>query len=784
MSELVSAAPDLPGAAAVTMPRFEPEQIAAVEHRGHTFVSAGAGTGKTSVLVERLVRRVLDGTPLDALLVITFTNRAAGELKRRLRDRLELAGELHHARAVDAAWISTIHRFCGRVLRQHAFAAGLDPRFSVADEVQSRMLVSEAFELGLERFLAGGGDDRLDMLAAYGRGRLRTTVGDAFERLRSAGRDLVLEPQRVGDVAAAVAAARVCAAELATQRPEAAALLALLEASPEPAELCDLAAYRIRNSQPHKAYNAARMALQEAVCDVAAAAQLTLLQGLLGAFADAYGELKDRRSLLDFTDLELRTRDLLRARPDLAARLRDRFAGVLVDEFQDTNRLQCELIDLVAGDDLFVVGDEFQSIYRFRHADVEVFRERRAAAAGGAIALERNHRSSPHLLDAVNELFGREFGGEYQPLRAARAADSDPVAGGRVEVVVADKDGFRAAARSWRDGEARALARRVADMVGSGVCHAGQVVLLFEAGTDAVRYEAALRECGLRTVRTTGRGYYQQQQVSDLLAYLQLLRNRYDDVALLTVLASPLVGMSNDGLLHVRRAAVRRPIFTALERDEPPPGLSPADRRMALAFVQRFARLVRRSTELSLERLCDAIAVEHDYDLACLTRRDGDRRIANVRKLARLAADFERIQGPDLEGFVRFCDEQTTLQVPEGEAIIAEESDAVVLMTVHAAKGLEFDVVVIADGGRLRRAGRQPDLLVGRDGRVGLRAPEPGGGAIRPALGHADLAAREQAADAREHRRLQYVAMTRARRHLIVGGGWRAGEDTPIARLC
>jgi ATP-dependent exoDNAse (exonuclease V) beta subunit len=766
----------------VSATRLEPEQLAAVERRGRTFVSAGAGTGKTSVLIERLVGRVLDGTPLDALLVITFTNRAAGELKRRLRARLELVGELGHARAVDAAWISTIHRFCIRVLRQHAFAAGLDPRFAVADEVQARMLVSEAFDLALERFLAEGGDERLDLLAAYGRPRLRTMVGSAYERLRSAGRGLELRPRRLADLAGATTRARSAAAALADGCEEAAALVALIDAGGDPHRLCDLGRHRIRNTQPHREYNAARGELEQAARDLAAAAQLELLQALLDAFAAAYGGLKDARSLLDFTDLELRTRDLLRDRADIAERLRDRFAAVMVDEFQDTNRLQCELIDLVAADDVFLVGDEFQSIYRFRHADVEVFRERRRAATD-PIALDRNHRSAPHLLSMVNELFGREFGVEFQPLRPARDPDPAPVAGERVELIAVDKDADLAG-RHWRDVEAAAVASRIAELVASGRCHAGDVVLLFEAGTDAVRFEQALRARGLRTVRTTGRGYYQQQQVSDLLAYLRLLHNRYDDVALLTVLASPLVGVSNDGLLHARRAAVRRPIFTALERDEPPPGLSATDRRLVAAFAQRFARLVRRSAELSLERLCDAIVVEHDYDLACLAQPDGDRRIANVRKLARLASEFERIQGPDLEGFVRFCEEQASLQVAEGEAIIAEEADAVVLMTVHAAKGLEFDVVVVADGGRQRLAGRQPDLMVGRDGRVGLRAPVPPDGVIAPALGYADLVEEERVADAREHRRLQYVAMTRARRHLILSGGVRAGEQTPIAAVC
>jgi ATP-dependent helicase/nuclease subunit A len=763
--------------------RFNVEQREAVDRRGRVFVSAGAGTGKTAVLVERVLRRFRDGTPIDRLLAITFTDRAAAELRRRVREGLELAGEMEQARAVDSAWISTIHRFCLRILRAHAFEAGLDPRFAIADDVRAGMLLHEAFDLALERFLAEGPDRRLDLLATYGRRRLRPMILDAHARLRSAGRPLDLRPAERHDLAPARVAARVAAGELAGSE-RAAGLAALLDADPPPAALTDLSAHRLRKAGANTPYNDALADLEQAARDDAAAADLAELERLLLLLDAAYRDLKDARSLVDFADLELRARDLLRVRPDLAEAYRERFADVLVDEFQDTNRLQCELIDLVSSGELFFVGDEFQSIYRFRHADVSVYREQRAAAGEGLIALRRNHRSRPHVIDVVNEVFSRDFGDRYTPLLAEARHEGDPPAGGRVELLLTDKAGFREAGESWRAAEARSLAARIAELVDGGEARPGQIVLLFEAGTDAAQYETALREHHLRTVRTTGRGYYATQQVSDLLAYLRLLRNRYDDVALLTVLASPLVGMSNDGLLRVRRAAVKRPIFTAFERDEPAPGLSDADRRLSLAFAQRFARLVKRSGEVSLERLCELIVAEHDYDLACLAMADGDRRYANLRKLARLAAEFEAVRGPDLEGFIRFCDEQATLAAREGEAAIAEEGrDAIVLMTVHAAKGLEFDVVVLADQGRERAARSLPDVLVSSDGRVALRAPDQNG-VLRPAVGYTAASKAEREAEREEGRRLQYVAMTRARQHLIVSGALLSGEQTSIAEVC
>src|SRR6185312_9513836 len=187
----------------------------------------------------------------------------------------------------------------------------------------------------------------------------------------------------------------------------------------------------------------------------------------------------------------------------------------------------------------------------------------------------------------------------------------------------------------WRRGEARAIARRIRELIDAGDAVAAEIVLLFAAGTDAEWYEEELRALDVPTYRGTGRGYFGQQQVVDLLAYLRLLHNRYDDEALVTVLASPLVGVSNDALALLRRAAPKRPLFQPFEKGLPA-GLAPHDEQLFRAFHQRFERLARVAPTLSLERLLEAIASEHDYDLAALAQWDGRRRYANMRKLARL----------------------------------------------------------------------------------------------------------------------------------------------------
>src|SRR5262249_50850958 len=197
------------------------------------------------------------------------------------------------------------------------------------------------------------------------------------------------------------------------------------------------------------------------------------------------------------------------------------------------------------------------------------------------------------------------------------------------------------------------------------------------AGTDAERYEAALRAAGLPTYRATGRGYFGQQQVVDLLAYLRLLHNRYDDEALLTVLASPFVGVSNDALLHLRHHASKRPLFAGLERSLPD-ALTDDDERMLRAFKQRYERLVAATARLGLERLCEEVVSAHDYDLAVLAQWDGKRRYANLRKLMRLARSYESLRGADLEGFVKFIRDQEAVGASQLEAVSEEEgADAV-----------------------------------------------------------------------------------------------------------
>ncbi len=779
---------------------FTPEQIEAIERRrGDLLLDAGAGSGKTSVLVERFARAVLeDGVAVGAILTITFTDKAAAELRERIRARLRALGAPDAARDTEGAFISTIHSFCARVLRTHALAAGLDPEFSVLDEAQSNRLRDAAFDDALDALAGEAGG--VELIAAYTASALRGAILGLYAELRSRGEITPVLPPLPppGDPEQAGAdlqrAARRAAAELGEIANPAVRVVHALERLERCAEVVTLAEPSLgeleRLALPRG--NGAALSTEacaeytealgrfRAVCERRRAERVhALLEVLLRGFGERYAECKRAVSGLDFEDLELFARTLLR-RGELRDRYRDRFTHVMVDELQDTNNVQLELIEAISDHNLFTVGDAQQSIYGFRHADVELFKARgaRLEGIGARATLQTNFRSRPEVLAAINAAFGRAMGEGFRPLRAGR--DEPPADEPPVELLVADKgadwdlDGL---ASPWRLAEAAALAARVRELV-DGAWSPRDVVVLTRATTDLRAYERALEDAGVPTYVIGGRGYWQHPQVVDMVAYLRALANPRDEEALYSVLASPMVELSADGLVLVgaaARSAGRDPWSMIAEASEALHELGDDDaarlRHFAGWFSAERAAAARTGMEELIERVLDATG----YDLGMLRLPGGPRRLANVRKLMRLGREYEHEAGHDLRGFLelvhgRAAGWATSADSRESEAPVEGEAlDAVRLMTIHRSKGLEFDVVCVADLGRAPF--RRFELVrVDRDGRFGLRLAEPGTGDRSPALDYDALGEAQRQTDEREERRLFYVAATRARERLVLSG--------------
>jgi ATP-dependent helicase/nuclease subunit A len=814
-----------------------PEQRRAIEASGHdVLVEAGAGTGKTGVMVDRYCRLVCDlGVSSDAVLAFTFTEKAATELRQRIRSALEerAAGGSDRARellaGIGGAWVTTIHGFCNRLLAGHPVAAGIDPRFRVLDGPEADRAAREAFEDALAEFLAAGEEARERTVAAFEVGGLRAIVAAAHAELRSRGAlDPRLPEPPVADAAAAVGnAASVAVATLEELKPDSPSrelverALAVLQDDATAPGLDALSALRTDSrAKPMAAY---REAIDAAVARTAEAGEggeaYRHVAELLALFARRFEVAKERRDGLDFEDLQLRAVRLLE-REEVRNAYRNRFSHLLVDEFQDTNRLQLRLIEALRGPrtELMVVGDELQSIYGFRHADLDVFRERRQAVesdpAAIAMELSGNFRSRPELIGAVNAIGAQLLGEAYRPLRvgALPAQPQPPGEGPAVEMLLTARDGWDGegidlAPATDADtpasslAEARFVAERLRALAESGVAR-GEMVVLLRAFTHLDAYEDSLERAGLRPYTIGGRGYWSQQQVADVRALLATIANPLDDQALFGALASPACAAAPDTLWLLRAAAGRgRHVWPALERlaghslpARSSPGAPgekeeprdqevleaewlekiPAEEQALLRrFVAQIVSLRDRAGRLSLAGLIDAAIAETGYDLAILTRPAGEARFANVRKLLRLAEEFEAREGRDLRGLLDFLFERGEADVDAAAASAVEGHDGVRIMTVHSAKGLEFGVAAVPGLARRLLAGsRLPTLTLGREPeapRVGLQLRRLGAASVN-LYAHDELCAETQRREAEEELRLVHVALTRARERLILSG--------------
>lgn len=660
-------------------------------------------------------------------------------------------------------------------------------------------------------------------MATYDVEGLRGVVVGIHAELRSRGEAEPRLPQPppsdpIEAIAAAIEAAGQALEEMRESDPKRElverALARLSEPGPPP-ELDELRA--LRTTSKAKAIMPYREAIDAAISRSAEAGEggvaYAHLAQLLELFSARFEAAKERRAGIDFEDLLILAARLLE-RAEIGEAYRTRFSHLLVDEFQDTNRLQLRLIEALRGprSELVAVGDEFQSIYGFRHADLDVFRRQRdlveQRADAELMALSGNFRSRPEVIGAVN-LFGAALlGPSYRPLRVG--APHEPAAESPVELLLTARDGWDAEGIELEpaiDGrtplsclaEARAVAERLRQLADAGVDR-GEMVVLLRAFTHLDAYEDSLERAGLRPYVVGGRGYWSQQQVSDVCALLATIANPLDDQALFGALASPACGAAPDTLWLLRAAAgKRRHVWPALERAvgageaelAEPQRLEqiPAEEIALLStFVARVGSLRERGSRLSLAALIEAATSETGYDLAVLMRPAGEARFANVRKLTRLAAEFESREGRDLRGLLDFLAARAESDAEAQAATAAEGHDGVRIMTVHNAKGLEFDVVAVPDLSRSLLAGtRPPALVLGREQppRVGMQLRRLGSGAVN-LYDYAALGEEAKARDAEEGLRLFHVAATRARERLLLSGvvkpepGRETKPSTPV----
>ncbi len=795
-------------------------------------VGAGPGSGKTRVLVERIARGAREGSlPLDRVLALTFTENAAAEMKQRLSQQLP---EPPLRRDVEQAAVSTIHGFCAALLREHAIEAGIDPRFRVLDEIEAGLLRTRVLGSALDRF-RDQEPQAFEESVKHFRQPVQQALLDAYEGIRSQGgsaadTDALSKPCATSAEVCRLLLARIDALETAARRldlkyiqPLTIIRQSVLRAQRfhETGGLSDaLAAIedarkqinftRLRNDQLNTDLRILRdefpeprpqdrpldtlRALAAAQAEEAGAAHRRTVAKLLGIFERAYDAEKARLSSLDFDDLERKTWDLLQDEA-LARAAAQRFQEILVDEYQDTSRLQARILARLGEDRrMFVVGDPKQSIYAFRNAEPANFDDAwNGADPQGQIPLLEDFRSRPEILAAVNAHFDAVpgFGGAAGFSLLQALPHFDPKSEPSVEIWTTTSDGDKLAGRQ---AEAMHIARLIQDRVerqslritnrqasdydGGRAIGYGDIALLFRSTSDMGVYEAALRERGIPYFAETGRGFYDTREIADIASFMHLLDNERNELALAAVLRSPMFGLSDEALYLLATTAHDQSLrlFDLLGSavDLPDP-----DRMVLDRFLELFPRLQQESHWRPLDSLVREIVHATGYDVTLAASANGARRMANVHKLAGLARSWTAsslgIAAPG--DLARIIDQFRHDEVRAGEAQVPAAEGAVRLMTMHAAKGLEFPVVILPDLSRGDSRDR-PDVAY---------MPEHGLGCayrvedhdLQPAETLTQLMIRwtKEVRDEQEEHRVLFVAMTRAREHLVLSGSVKPGKS-------
>lgn len=823
-------------------------------------VSAGAGSGKTTILIERIAYLLShpecwpDGNPaLDRIVAITFTDKAAAEMKARLRRKFreeQAAGPSREGpdwreleRQVDGARVSTIHSFCGSILRENALRIGMDPEWAVLGDADAEQLMEQAvaetvqelleqgdpsaYVLSLELSLAQvkqGLDEMLRRRWEFQAGNDAPRYEDAeslYEHWRGTYDDAQefflhvfryspdtryflnalkslegrcadpldkreLQRSSCQEVFAAIAAGRPGLTRLVltyladfgrmggsklnwTENDYEAVKDVLTKAKKFLKESCLL---------PSWEDNSERLS-----------AQLTCAFYQVGSrVMQAYREARMARSSLDYDDMINETLELLQRKPEIRARTASGIAFLLIDEFQDTDGRQLEIARMLAdvedGPHLFLVGDVKQSIYYFRGAEVSLFNEV-IRNNPHTRPLSDNFRSVSGVLHFINDFFSNscllDAVEEYTPMGVHRQGPATPC----VEFFLPAPPGKQDAAE-MHEQEAGFIAQRILEMCGEAPLQVADtetrkmrpatfddVVLLFRRGSYMDAYESVLREMNIPYNRVAGSGFFQRREVQDVLALLKLVLDPWDEEALVTVLRSPLAGLSDESLM--RMAMTDQGLAAAFHSDAIPERFDQADmlnearQLFAVLYDQRESEpghFLRQILELTG---CEAILLGQHLGL---------QRAANLRKVIQMADSFGQSRPATLMEFTKYLDDVTFRELQEGESALQSKGmGAVTLMTIHKAKGLEFPIVFVPEmyAGEVKGA----RSILYHHKHFGMASKAPNEDETLKTGAFAEVMNRyRRHEEAMESARILYVAMTRARDHLVLCGHPAARRNT------
>jgi DNA helicase-2/ATP-dependent DNA helicase PcrA len=722
-----------------------PEQQAVVEHPldQPALVDAGAGTGKTHTIVNRVVYLHRTGRcEAKQILLLTFARKAAAELRRRVLEEL--------GPDIDPPHCSTFHAFAAGVLSEHAYELKVSPDATVIEDIDARLEFRDAFD---EVVYGSDVDASAFPLRPAQRDSLRDGLFSIAQQLKE--RDISTEDFLERALAAANEIERIPARAI---RPRAKdgrqQRKALVETTD--AEL--------------------RAEAEDARARARAAAEI---------FGRYYARLT-RKHALTYADLLLLARHGIARDPQLVRYLRGRYRHCIVDEFQDTDDAQWRFLQTLFGDGLegvTVVGDPRQSIFGFRGATPENVEAFGAMPHGTRYTLADNRRSRQEILDLAYTIVEEQRDADELPLRAHRGA-----AGSQVVHVLsrwADRDNPEPNADENREAQARAVAARIAAMLAGGRAP-DDIAILARNKTLVQPFTAALNDFGVPFRLLGGAGFYESPEIRDMMAWLRVLADPLDGQAAARLAASPTCGLSDattatlvQGLEDDPTAFARRllvePLSASLDAD------SRARIERLRGVVDRLEPYATASLAVALPAVFGQTALIESYENA-----DDRQAAANLRKLARLASDFlARNREAKIADFVHYVEELERIEFDDREAD-SPAGNTVTIMTVHAAKGLEWPVVFVIDvwpqskPTPLIQLDLETGALLCREGRDDTRLFHYEWATRRPdAEGYTPHEAEVEKGPSPEERRLFYVALTRARDELYILGGRRYSRTHP-----
>ncbi|RKU28696.1 hypothetical protein C6497_08010 [Candidatus Poribacteria bacterium] len=831
------------------MMKFTPNQQKALTIDKHVCVTAGAGSGKTTVLVERYLEILRSGniTP-SQIVAITFTKKAAAEIKARIikeihEERNRKVRE-NYIEEMNTAPISTFHAFCARILREYPFDAKIPASFTIIEGIEQKILLREVIKNAFDNIVSSIDNpfyshlefclyrtrnkqfltdlltdmvnerssieilresvyenidntdipqrwyeafnapiltekelsnfmDNLYSILEISKGRNVEKTRELLQQISTLSvqnEDNEEQRRLLIEITGLISTAKN---EIATRY-----LVGINVDKTDIADNIELVLDKVKKIKSAPVYDANTNFETDDELLYKISQNLLPLYDLI---LKNYQEIKFTQGKLDNQDLQLKTVYLLKNNLSVRQKIRKQFKYYMIDEYQDTNEIQSELVNLLTNNlndsNLFIVGDPKQSIYGFRGADVRVFDETKQKIKeldGEDISLQENYRSLRDVVGFVNSIFKRQDGDQlenefdviYEPLHKARSADGN----GSVEIILRQEE--------YDISESDLIAQKIKSMIDSKVkiweqgediketpraIQYGDITILIRSRGHLPTIETALNKFGIPYLTSGGIGFYQRQEIYDIWNYLNFLSNPDgNDTSLIGVLRGPAFGISDVEIFEISHLGKGSFWDNSIKYKSPSKRLC-----QAIATLKNHIEIAKR---MSINRLIQTIVNDTGMIGAIKTGNKGEQKWANYKKLLELAGTYDGDEFSDLlDEFVKYLDILISEEPLEGDAPVEESSSAVKIMTIHSAKGKEFPVVILPSLDRQTPTTHEPII----DDKLGVGfsplRPEKEYHKTEPVIVPA-IKDRKKSKENAEEKRVFYVGVTRARDRLILSG--------------